>query len=131
MIVHRNRRFARKLGGSAILDAVTRPNPRELLNAALAGRYTIERELGRGGMATVYLANDVKHRRPVAIKVLRPELAAAMGPDRFLREVEIAASLNHPHILSLYDSGEADGLLFYVMPFVAGESLRHRLAREK
>ncbi|HEV8400061.1 MAG TPA: protein kinase [Gemmatimonadales bacterium] len=107
-----------------------RPNERELLNTALAGRYTIERELGRGGMATVYLANDVKHRRPVAIKVLRPELAAAMGPDRFLREVEIAASLNHPHILALYDSGEADGLLFYVMPYVAGESLRNRLDRE-
>jgi serine/threonine-protein kinase len=112
------------------LDAVIRPNERELLNTALAGRYTIERELGRGGMATVYLANDVKHRRPVAIKVLRPELAAAMGPDRFLREVEIAASLNHPHILALYDSGEADGLLFYVMPYVAGESLRNRLDRE-
>src|SRR5882672_748067 len=99
MIVHGNRRFARKHGGSIILDAVTRANQRELLNTALAGRYTFERELGRGGMATVYLANDVKHRRPVAIKVLRPELAAAMGPDRFLREVEIAASLNHPHIL--------------------------------
>jgi len=130
MIVHGNRRFARKRRGSIILDAVIRPNERELLNAALAGRYTIERELGRGGMATVYLANDVKHRRPVAIKVLRPELAAAMGPDRFLREVEIAASLNHPHILALYDSGEADGLLFYVMPYVGGESLRNRLDRE-
>src|SRR5712691_2178424 len=98
MIVHGNRRFARKHRGSIILDAVTTANQRELLNTALAGRYTIERELGRGGMATVYLANDVKHRRPVAIKVLRPELAAAVGPDRFLREVEIAASLNHPHI---------------------------------
>src|SRR6266540_2453490 len=130
MIVHGNRRFARNHGGSSILDAVTRANERELLNTALAGRYAIERELGRGGMATVYLANDVKHRRPVAIKVLRPELAAALGPDRFLREVEIAASLNHPHILALYDSGEADGFLFYVMPYVAGESLRNRLDRE-
>src|SRR5947208_7428589 len=82
-------------------------------------------------MATVYLARDVKHRRQVAVKVLRPELAAALRPGRFLREVEIAARLNHPHILALYDSGEADGLLFYVMPYVAGESLRHRLAREK
>ncbi len=108
-----------------------RTNQRDILNAALAGRYVIERELGSGGMATVYLANDVKHRRQVAVKVLRPELAAALGPDRFLREVEIAARLNHPHILALYDSGEADGLLFYVMPYVAGESLRHRLAREK
>src|SRR2546421_4388898 len=108
-----------------------RTDHQDRLNAALAGRYTIERELGRGGMATVYLARDVKHRRQVAVKVLRPELAAALGPDRFLREVEIAARLNHPHILALYDSGEADGLLFYVMPYVAGESLRHRLAREK
>src|SRR5205823_12636833 len=84
------------------------------LNAALAGRYAIERELGSGGMATVYLANDVKHQRNVAVKVLRPELAAALGPDRFLREIEIAAKLSHPHILALYDSGAADGLLLYV-----------------
>ena len=104
---------------------------RDRLNAALAGRYAIERELGSGGMATVYLAHDVKHHRPVAVKVLRPEVAAALGPDRFLREVEIAARLNHPHILALYDSGETNGFLFYVMPYVAGESLRHRLEREK
>jgi len=104
---------------------------RDRLNAALAGRYAIERELGSGGMATVYLAHDVKHHREVALKVLRPELAAALGPDRFLREVEIAARLNHPHILALYDSGETNGFLFYVMPYVAGESLRHRLEREK
>ena len=104
---------------------------RDRLNAALAGRYVIERELGSGGMATVYLAHDVKHHREVALKVLRPELAAALGPDRFLREVEIAARLNHPHILALYDSGETNGFLFYVMPYVAGESLRHRLEREK
>src|SRR5436309_8934494 len=104
---------------------------RDRLTAALAGRYVIERELGSGGMATVYLAHDVKHHREVALKVLRPELAAALGPDRFLREVEIAARLNHPHILALYDSGETNGFLFYVMPSVAGESLRHRLEREK
>ena len=106
-------------------------NPHDRLRGALASRYTIEREVGRGGMATVYVAHDVKHRRPVAVKVLRPELAAVLGPARFLREVEIAARLNHPHILPLYDSGEADGYLFYVMPYVAGESLRQRLAREK
>ena len=101
------------------------------LRAALADRYAIERELGRGGMATVYLASDLKHRRTVAIKVLRPEIASLLGPDRFVREVEIAARLNHPHILALHDSGDADGFLFYVMPYVAGESLRHRLDREK
>src|SRR5213594_3605585 len=103
----------------------------ERLNAALAGRYAVERELGSGGMATVYLADDLKHRRHVAVKVLRPELAAAIGPDRFLREIEIAAKLNHPHILALYDSGRADEFLFYVMPYVKGQSLRHRLHREK
>jgi len=101
------------------------------LRIGLAGRYTIERELGAGGMATVYLAHDVKHRRMVAIKVLRPELASLLGPDRFLREVEVAAQLNHPHILALYDSGEAEGFLFYVMPYIKGESLRQKLEREK
>src|SRR5881396_3728803 len=106
-------------------------NQLERLNAALAGRYAVERELGSGGMATVYLADDLKHRRQVAVKVLRPELAAAIGPDRFLREIEIAAKLNHPHILALYDSGRADEFLFYVMPYVKGQSLRHRLHREK
>src|SRR5881409_1277243 len=106
-------------------------NQLERLNAALAGRYAVERELGSGGMATVYLADDLKHRRLVAVKVLRPELAAAIGPDRFLREIEIAAKLNHPHILALYDSGRADEFLFYVMPYVKGQSLRHRLHREK
>src|SRR5213593_3274288 len=99
------------------------------LQAALADRYTIERELGRGGMATVYLAEDLKHHRPVAIKVLRPELAAALGPERFLREIEIAARLTHPHIVPLHDSGEAEGHLFYVMPYVEGASLRERLNR--
>src|SRR2546426_709151 len=108
---------------------VTDPIPR--LQAAVAGRYTIERELGRGGMATVYLAQDLKHRRAVAIKVLAPELAAALGRERFLREIETAAGLSHPHILPLHDSGEADGFLYYVMPYVAGESLRERLNREK
>jgi tetratricopeptide (TPR) repeat protein/TolB-like protein len=101
------------------------------LHSALAGRYALERELGRGGMATVYLARDLKHERPVAIKVLRPELAAALGPERFLREIKLTAQLDHPHILPLLDSGEAEGFLFYVMPHVEGESLRDRLTREK
>jgi serine/threonine protein kinase/tetratricopeptide (TPR) repeat protein len=101
------------------------------LAAALAGRYALERELGSGGMATVYLAEDLKHRRKVAVKVLRPELASLLGPERFVREIEIAARLNHPHIVSLYDSGGAEGFLFYVMPWITGESLRQRLRREK
>jgi serine/threonine-protein kinase len=101
------------------------------LHTALSGRYVLEGELGHGGMAFVYLAHDLKHHRPVAIKVLKPELAAAIGPERFLREIEIAAGLTHPNILSLHDSGEADGLLYYVMPFVEGESLRDHLARAK
>ena len=101
------------------------------LKAALANRYTIQGQLGAGGMATVYLAEDLKHHRKVAVKVLRPELAAALGPERFLREIEISARLRHPHILPLYDSGEADGFLYYVMPHVAGESLRDRLDREQ
>jgi serine/threonine-protein kinase len=102
----------------------------ERLKAALATRYAIDRELGSGGMATVYLATDQRHRRSVALKVLRPELAAEMGTERFLREIEIAASLHHPHILPLYDSGEAEGFLYYVMPHVDGESIRERLVRE-
>ncbi len=101
------------------------------LSFVLADRYRIERPLGRGGMATVFLAEDLKHHRRVAIKVLDPEVAAAIGPERFLREIETVAKLTHPHILPLHDSGVADGLLFYVMPFVEGESLRERLAREK
>jgi len=128
----------------------TTPVPLDRLAPALAGRYTLERELGRGGMATVYLADDLKHHRRVAIKVLRPELGALLGPDRFAREIRIAAALNHPHILPLYDSGEAvvsresqvvsEGptthdprpttFLYYVMPFIAGESLRQRIVRE-
>jgi len=106
-------------------------DPLETLRAALSDRYRVERLLGSGGMATVYLAQDLKHDRPVAIKVLRPELSAALGPERFLREIQIAAKLNHPHILALHDSGEADGLLFYVMPYVEGESLLERIAQEK
>jgi serine/threonine protein kinase len=101
------------------------------LIAALSNRYRIERELGRGGMATVYLAHDLQHDRPIALKVLRPELAAALGPDRFLQEIRTAARLQHPHILPVFDSGNAGGLLWYSMPFVEGESLRQRLHREK
>jgi serine/threonine-protein kinase len=100
------------------------------LNAALAGRYTLGRELGRGGMATVYLGRDLKHQRDVALKVFRPEVAAVLGVDRFRREIEVVASLSHPHILPLHDSGDVDGLLFYVMPYVKGETLRHVLRRE-
>jgi eukaryotic-like serine/threonine-protein kinase len=100
------------------------------LAAALADRYRIERELGAGGMATVYLAEDGRHHRRVAIKVLHPELSAVLGPDRFLKEIELTANLQHPHILPLFDSGAVDGLLYYVMPFVEGETLRSRLTRE-
>jgi serine/threonine-protein kinase len=90
----------------------------------------VERVLGEGGMATVYLAEDLKHRRKVALKVMRPELAATLGADRFLREVEIAGRLSHPHILPMHDSGEAQGILYYVMPYIDGESLRDRIRRE-
>jgi serine/threonine-protein kinase len=103
----------------------------EALTSALADRYRIERELGQGGMATVYLAEDVRHRRKVALKVLHPELSAVLGPERFLKEIELTASLQHPHILPLFDSGSSDGRLFYVMPFVEGETLRARLERER
>ncbi|HSR41989.1 MAG TPA: protein kinase, partial [Longimicrobiales bacterium] len=102
----------------------------ERLNAALGGRYRIERELGQGGMATVYLAEDLRHERHVALKVLRPELAAVVGAERFLAEIKTTANLHHPHILPLHDSGEADGFLFYVMPYVEDESLRDRMRRE-
>ena len=101
------------------------------LTTALSDRYRIDRELGQGGMATVYLAEDLKHARKVAIKVLHPELSAVIGGDRFLSEIKVTANLQHPHILGLIDSGEADGLLYYVMPFVSGESLRNRLTRDK
>jgi serine/threonine-protein kinase len=101
------------------------------LQTALTGSYAIERELGRGGMATVYLARDIRHHRRIALKVLRPELAATLGPDRFLHEIRIAAGLQHPHILPVFDSGEAAGQLWYSMPYVEGETLRDRLRREK
>src|SRR6476660_302811 len=98
--------------------------------AALAGRYALERELGRGGMATVFLGQDLRHHRAVAVKIFQAELADTVGADRFLREIGIAAGLSHPHILPLFDSGNSGGLLYYVMPYVDGESLRHRLSRE-
>jgi eukaryotic-like serine/threonine-protein kinase len=101
------------------------------LQSALADRYRLEREVGAGGMATVYVAQDIRHARRVALKVLRPELAAVIGAERFLAEIQLTANLQHPHILPLFDSGEADGYLFYVMPFVEGETLRDRLTREK
>jgi len=121
-------------------DRPAHHDPRELntnndtaarLTAALAASYRIERELGAGGMATVYLAHDLKHDRDVAIKVLHPDLGAALGGERFLSEIRTTARLQHPHILPLLDSGEADGLLYYVMPLVTGETLRARLERER
>jgi serine/threonine-protein kinase len=99
------------------------------LQRALEGRYGIEREIGRGGMATVYLARDFRHDRLVTVKVLMGEMATS-GAERFLREIRFAARLTHPHIVSVHDSGDADGLLYYVMPYVAGESLRARLRRD-
>ena len=105
--------------------------PQQRLEAGLAGRYTIERELGQGGMAVVFLAHDLRHDRKVALKMLRPEISAEIGADRFLREIKLAAGLTHPHILPVYDSGEADGLLFYVMPNMEGRSVRERLDRER
>src|SRR5256714_11294449 len=101
------------------------------LKASLASRYAIDREIGRGGMATVYLARDVRHNRNVALKVLNPELGAVLGVERFLAEIQVTANLQHPNLLPLFDSGEADGLLFYVMPYVEGESLRKQIQREK
>ncbi len=105
-------------------------DPRSRLESLLGERYKVEREVGRGGMATVYLAQDLRHRRPVAVKVLHPHLAVSIGPERFLREIQIAARLQHPHIVPLYDSGQAGDLLYYVMPYIEGESLRQRLNRE-
>jgi len=100
------------------------------LQDALADRYRIQGELGAGGMATVYLAEDLKHKRKVALKVLKPELAAVLGAERFVQEITTTAALQHPHILPLFDSGEADGFLYYVMPFIDGETLRAKLDRE-
>ncbi len=108
---------------------MTAPPPS--LATALADRYRLERELGAGGMATVYLAEDVRHGRKVAVKVLHPELSAVLGPERFLKEITLTASLQHPHILPLFDSGSAAAQLYYVMPFVEGETLRARLERER
>ena len=102
----------------------------ERLSSALADRYRVERELGQGGMATVYLAQDLRHDRKVALKVLKPELAAVLGAERFVVEIKTTAALQHPHILPLFDSGTADGFLFYVMPFIDGETLRTKLDRE-
>jgi eukaryotic-like serine/threonine-protein kinase len=107
------------------------PDPQTRLSGALRARYALDGEIGAGGMATVYLARDLKHDRKVALKVLHPELSAVIGSERFLTEIRVTAGLQHPHILPLFDSGEADGLLFYVMPFVEGESLRARLERER
>ncbi len=112
--------------GANMADVLTR-----LQESTISDRYSIEREIGRGGMATVYRALDVRHGRPLAVKVLHPELAVGLGPDRFLREIQIAARLQHPHIVPLYDSGQAGDLLYYVMPFIEGESLRERLRRER
>jgi serine/threonine protein kinase len=106
------------------------PSELDALERALIDRYEIERAIGRGGMATVYLARDLKHNRRVAIKVLKPELAAAVGAARFLAEIETTANLQHPHILPLFDSGEAGGFLYYVMPWIEGPSLRDRLDAE-
>ena len=107
------------------------PLSKESLAEALSHSYALERELGRGGMATVYLARDLKHDRSVALKVLHPELAAVLGAERFQREIKLAARLQHPHILTVLDSGEAAGQLWFTMPFVEGESLRDRLRRER
>src|SRR5215204_3920442 len=109
----------------------TTPETLSRLQSALADRYRIEREIGAGGMATVYVAHDLRHDRRVALKLMRPELSAVIGAERFLAEIKLTANLQHPHILPLFDSGAADGFLFYVMPYVEGESLRSRLTREK
>src|SRR5438552_17688429 len=106
-------------------------NLSEHFTAALTGRYAVEREIGAGGMATVFLARDLRHKRNVALKVLNPELGAVLGVERFLSEIQVTANLQHPNLLPLFDSGEANGLLFYVLPYVEGESLRARLDREK
>ena len=101
------------------------------LREGLSGRYHIDREIGRGGMATVYLARDPRHDRNVAVKVLEPDLGAVLGAERFLAEIKVTANLQHPNLLPLFDSGAVGGLLYYVMPFIEGESLRRRLDREK
>jgi len=106
------------------------PDPFDQLREALADSYRLERELGRGGMATVYLAHDLKHKRDVAVKVLDLEVGATLGPERFQREIQLAAGLVHPHIVPVFDSGDVIGRLWYVMPYIRGESLRARLERD-
>lgn len=123
--------FLSRPAAEILAHGIAPPSLAARLATALAGRYQIEREIGRGGMATVHLARDLRHGRWVAIKVLREELAAAVGAERFLEEIRVTASLQHPHILPLFDSGSAEGLVWYVMPFVEGETLRSRLARER
>jgi serine/threonine-protein kinase len=123
--------FLNRPAAELLAGGIAPPSIAARLATALAGRYQIEREIGRGGMATVHLARDLRHDRWVAIKVLREELAAAVGAERFLEEIRVTASLQHPHILPLFDSGSAKGLVWYVMPFVEGETLRSRLARER
>src|SRR5690606_13214360 len=118
---HHHRRPGRARAGERAAGVSAPP---ERLAAALAGRYTLEREIGQGGMATVWLARDLRHDREVALKVLRPELTAILGAERFLNEVRITARLDHPHILTLIDSGADEGLLWYVVPYIRGESLR-------
>src|SRR5215216_995223 len=115
----------------SLSTTMTIPNRLTRLQASLASRYSLHRELGRGGMATVYLAQDLRHDRPIALKVLHPELAASLGPERFLREIKLTARLQHPHILPVFDSGDADGQLWYAMPYVEGASLRARLTSER
>src|SRR5437763_3979973 len=122
----RNARYSRPAPRTPYLIML----PSAAFTSALAERYWIDREIGRGGMATVYLARDVRHDRLVAVKVLSPELAASVGAERFLAEIQLTAKLGHPNILPVFDSGEASGTLYYVMPYVAGESLGARLARE-
>ncbi|HET8625614.1 MAG TPA: serine/threonine-protein kinase, partial [Gemmatimonadales bacterium] len=107
------------------------PDLIDRLRNSLADRYRIDRELGRGGMATVFLAHDLRHDRPVALKVLHADLAIALGPERFLREIRLCARLQHPHILVVHDSGNADGSLWFTMPYVEGETLRSRLRRDR
>src|SRR5688500_2341807 len=123
--------LAADTGGDFLERAAALPDTSTRLAAALARRYVLGLELGRGGMATVYAAEDLKHQRSVAIKVLHAELGAAIGAERFLREIAVTAKLHHPHILPLHDSGQAAGLVYYVMPLVEGETLRARLTRER
>src|SRR5687768_11516416 len=125
------RRRGRQVTFHTIDTSSRSDDPAAELATGLRDRYALQRELGRGGMATVYLARDLKHDRPVALKVLLPELAASLGPERFQREIRLAARLQHPHVLTVHDSGETAGQLWFTMPYVEGESLRERLRRER